>query len=321
MNMLCRTILLLAGMTCAASFAAASDTEALRERVERAVLEWMESRPDALAGNAEALNLSFSLPEQRIADAGIVFDGTWDPGAEKDGLRIVTLRPGGAGSRMGLREGDRIVMVNGVDLRHLGETRDGRARAAEALSGLVAGHGPDQPLQIDVKRGNQQLSLSGPIDGRYLPPIHFALGQAAVAAAADSEIGAAAASTRGCGEISSFATPPRARDLFPVIVTGIDGEEWFGTTRSSWRVPAGTYRVRVVELISDQRLRVSSAQRGYSKVIDITVEPDRTYDLAARFNVDQRFRGPQGAYWDPEVWRSEHKPCRRVDYEPKRGGR
>ncbi|HRQ65049.1 MAG TPA: PDZ domain-containing protein [Xanthomonadaceae bacterium] len=320
MNTILRTTLLFAGMAWVAPFAAATDADVLRERVERAVLEWMEGHPDALAGEPDSLSLSFSVPEQRIADAGIVFDGTWDPSAENDGLRIITLRPGGAGSRMGLKEGDRIVAVNGVDLRHLGETQDGRARAAEALSRLVAGHGPDEPLQIEVKRGGQQISLSGPIDGRYLPAIHFALGQAAVAAA-DSEIGGAAASTRGCGEISSFATPPRARDLFPVIVTGIDGEEWFGTNRSSWRVPAGTYKVRVVELISDPRLRVSSAQRGYSKVMEITVEPDRTYDLAARFNVDQRFRGPQGAYWDPEVWRSEPKACRRVDYEPKRGGR
>jgi hypothetical protein len=301
-----------------ASAEADADAEALRERVERAVLEWLDGRDGVEAG--ETLDVSLQLPEQHVADVGIVFDGTWDSGADVDGLRIVALRPGGAGARMGLREGDRIMAVNGIDLRHLGETGDGRARAAGALSSLVAGHGPEQPMRVTVKRGEAEHELSGTLDTRYLPPIHLALGQAAMAATQQG-LGGAVASTRGCGEISSFAPPPRARDLYPVMIVGIDGSEWASGNRSTWRVPAGTYQVRMVELISDSRLRVPGSQRGFTKTLEVTVEADHTYEFGARFVQDRRYRGVRGDYWEPVIWRSEPKDCRRTDFWPRRGGR
>ncbi len=303
------------------ALAAEPDADALRERVERAVLDWMESEGEAATGAGHTLALRLDLPEQHVSDAGIVFDGTWDPEVDSEGLRIIALRPGGSAARMGLREGDRIVSVNGADLRHLGETGDGRARAAGALTQHVAGHGPGQPMQLGVVREGRELSLSGPVDSRYLPPIHLALGQAAVAATSEPGIGAAAASTRGCGEISSFAPPPRARDLYPVMIVGIDGSEWASGGRTTWRVPAGTYRVRVIELISDSRLRVPGSQRGFTKTIEVTVEADRAYEFAAEFKQDQRYRGVRGDYWEPVVWRSEPKDCRRVDFRPRPGGR
>lgn len=308
--------LLLVGVCLAMPAAAEPDADALRERVERAVLEWIESQ-GVTATEGEDLALRLDMPEQHVADAGIVFDGTWNPEVDLEGLRIIALRPGGAAARMGLREGDRIVSVNGIDLRNLGETGDGRARAASALSRMVAGQGPGQTLEIAVLRGKEELRVSGPVDSRYLPPIHLALGQAAVAATAEYGVDAPAASTRGCGEISIFATPPRTRDIFPVMIVGINGQEWFSSDRSIWRVPSGTYEVRVVELISDFRLRVSPRLRGVSKTITVTVEPDHVYDIGARFIKEQRLRGAHGDYWEPVVWRSESKTCRRVDFWPR----
>jgi hypothetical protein len=308
-----RFVIPLVGLLLSGPALAAPDADVLRERVERAVLEWMDAR-----GEAASPDLSLSLPEQQVADVGIIFDGTWEPGADAEGLRVLGVRPGSAGARMGLRAGDRIVAVNDVQLRHLGETGDGRARAASALAALVSGLPHDEPLRLVVLRDGAELELSGPVDVRYLPAIHLALGQAAMTAIGDM---GAAESTRRCGEISSFATPPRARDLFPVLIVGIDGSEWTTDARSIWRVPAGTYQVRMVELIGDSRLRVPGHQRGFSKTLEVTVEPDTSYEFAARFVTENRFRGVRGDYWEPVIWRSGPKVCQRTDFVPRPGGR
>jgi hypothetical protein len=307
------TVFLIAGLLMAGVVRADPDTEALRERIELAVLEWLES-----VGGGARTDLSLSLPEQTVPDVGIIFDGTWEPGSDGEGLRVLGVRPGAAGARMGLKPGDRIVAVNGIDLRHLGDAGDGRARAAQALSAWIASQAPGDSLSLRVVRDGREIELVGAVHVHHLPAIHLALGASALAAAADP---AGSASTRHCGEISSFALPPRGRDLFPVMIVGIDGSEWLRHDRTQWRLPAGTYRVRVVELISDSRLRVPDRQRGVSKTLEIEVAADMSYELAARLIPERRFSGARGDYWEPVVWRVAPKECRRVDLVPRAGGR
>ena len=207
-----------------------------------------------------------------------------------DGLTVLAVTPGGPGERLGLRPGDRIVAANG---RSLGSSGRPSAVLASAL--------PKQggQLRLDVVRDGQSLALAGVLDGRSV----------------------AAAAPVGCGHVTADGAHPRAsRDIFPVVIAGIDGNNMLAHPPGRHRVDAGRRVLVVQELIDedrftgfglDERARQQARHgRRLDKVLIVDVEPGMTYSIGAR--TSRRISTASirdHSYWEPVVWRTVAEPC------------
>ncbi len=121
-----------------------------------------------------------------------------------------------------------------------------------------------------------------------------------------------------CGRISVFHTPPEAKDLYPVVLLRIDGNNKVHT-REIFRVAPGKHVVEMHELISDPMLRRKPTFRQQAKPLVIDVEPGYTYKLAARFIRKNRLDvGKDAGYWEPVVWKVQSQRCAmdKPDVEP-----
>jgi hypothetical protein len=137
----------------------------------------------------------------------------------------------------------------------------------------------------------------------------------ASAAPAFSSQPAAAPAAAGCGYISTSAKPPLSEDLYPAEIKRVDGEEVRKLNRH--RLPVGSHAISIQELIG-------STPRGYTKlrklgnrevalvykVVKIDVEPNTSYQIAARLRSDRLDPDQPHAYWEPVVWRSTAEDCR-----------
>lgn len=206
------------------------------------------------------------------------------------GVTVLAVTPGGTGERLGLRPGDRIVAANGFSLT---ETRQPSAALASALSEKGS------PVRLDVLRDGRSLTLQG--------------------SAAPTTT--AAPAPRGCGHLTAGGAHPRTgRDIFPVLVIGIDGENVLPQQSSRHRVETGRRVVVVRERVDasrfsqfalDERER-QKARHGMrlDKVMIVDVAPDTTYAIGAK-----AIRPiPTGAvrdnsFWEPVVWRTSAEPC------------
>lgn len=134
------------------------------------------------------------------------------------------------------------------------------------------------------------------------------------AAPAFSTQPAAAIAVAGCGYISTSAKPPLSEDLYPAEIKRIDGDDVRKLNRH--RLAVGTHAISIQELIG-------STPRGYTKlrklgnrevalvykVVKIDVEPNTSYQIAARLRSDRLDPEQPHAYWEPVVWRRTGEDC------------
>lgn len=262
--------------------------------------------------------LSLSLSEQRMANLGLLVDT--DGRAASEGLRVLGTTPGGSAQRMGIRAGDVIVAAGGQSLRGLGADARGRAVAAARLRAMVDTLAEDAEIEMALIRDGAPMQVRGSVATLYLPAAELRVGGAiALAANAEPEqidvVTAPDAAKlpvlagSGCGEVSTFSTPPRGRDIFPARIMKIDGDSRGALLKDNHRLPAGVHVLSVAEFIDDSRLKVRAAKRRLSKELTLTIEPDTSYSIGARFIEDARFRGEDGAYWEPVVWKTSEFNC------------
>jgi hypothetical protein len=126
---------------------------------------------------------------------------------------------------------------------------------------------------------------------------------------------AADSASAGCGYVSTSAKPPLSEDLYPAEIKRIDGDDVRKLNRH--RLGVGSHAVSIQELIG-------STPRGYTKlrklgnrevalvykVVRIDVEPNTSYQIAARLRNDRLDPDQPHAYWEPVVWRSTAEDCR-----------
>jgi hypothetical protein len=261
-----------------------------------------------------------------------------DAGAPQ--VRAIT--PGAAAIRMGLREGDRLLRINSVDLSN--------AQApAEALRAAVQGGAGD--LHIELMRNQQRLSLRGTADRITLPafslnaqalpePIALSAAQtpstappdpdnptptertdmnpkhiaaAALAAIALSTAASPALADSTCARISSFDTAPRGQSLYGAVVISINGRLPTGDDTS--RVEPGRHVLQVAEAIdanrfTDLELRARDGRRGerYKELV-IDAQAGITYRVAARLKTGKDVNVINNTHWEPVVWSEAAEPC------------
>ena len=220
------------------------------------------------------------------ADLGIVVDVRR---VGVDGLRVLAVTPGGAGERLGLRPGDRIVAANGRRLSEGGSPSDTLATALAARDGR---------LRLEIVRDGQPRVLEG-----------------------DAGTVESAVAVGGCGYVATDGPHPRtAEDVFPVFVVGIDGQPALPRAGAHHRLDAGRHVLVVRERVDDARFSPlgrderarQRARHGtrLDKVLIVDVEPDTAYAIGAKTARPI----PVGAiadnsFWEPVVWRTLAERC------------
>lgn len=266
--------------------------DALRLAVDRALFETLSQRPAPPDG------LTIEQPERQSLELGAVVDVRRPDPA---GLPVVAVSPGAAAERLGLKVGDRLIAINGLDVA-------GVPAPAEAL--LQALQDSNGDLTIQLLRGSVQLTLAGSVDTVTLPAYRLVL-QPPVARVAAA----------GCALISGGAKA--YGDVRKVEIVSIDGVPADGIRH---QVPAGrhTLAVRMIEnlgfLSRDNRLYAdrTGQARGQLRVhgmppdtegarrvtlpdlltAELEVAPNTRYVLGARAGAE----GPEAFVFHQEPW-------------------
>lgn len=126
---------------------AAQRLEQARERLDAAAREVAELSMQMGGGGPETRVFEFRSDDRRRAILGVQLGqgGGFD---SKSGARVVTVSPGGPAEAAGLKAGDVIVGIQGVDLR-------GRDNAERELVQQMRGVEPDQKVKLKVLRAGK----------------------------------------------------------------------------------------------------------------------------------------------------------------------
>lgn len=228
--------------------------------------------------------LQITTPESIRYELGAVIDP-----APATGPAVLALTPGGPAERMGLQVGDRLLAINGDAISQVQQPLD-VIRAA-----MVRERGE---LALDVGRADLRLALNGRADAMVVPAYVMTI--------------SGSASTGNCGRISVFFTASRSDDFYPARIIYIDGKTPLLNT-PSWRVKPGKRVLTVAESIEPVRFNaVQQRQRQFRredhyKTIEIDVQPDTTYQIAARFHLGGNVIKHE--HWQPVVAKQTHEAC------------
>lgn len=192
------------------STAAAATEDAIADAVDRALAD-SYSRGPAPAGK-----LRIERPEQQRFELGAVLDVR---AATPAGVPVLAITPGGAAERIGLRVGDRVLAVNEYPVA--ASDIDPASALIEALAAS------DGEVSIDLRRSDQQLTLSGTADLVRIPAYVLDV-QAPVAQRAE-----------GCGFVSGGAKAHG--EVRKVRIVGVDGQAAPLNLVGRLRLPAGTH--------------------------------------------------------------------------------
>ena len=212
--------------------------------------------------------------------------------ADRNGIAILAITPGGAADRMGLQAGDRLLAVNGRRL-------DNASKPSSTLEGALQESGG--ALQVEASRNGKPLALSGRADTVRL---------------------AAPGDSMSCGYVSTRAgVVPRSQHIFRAEITQIDGRSTPLQPTYRHRASTGTHVLVVREFIDPDYLNSSQLNqiakmkkfafaRAYKSFV-IDVKPDMSYRVGARLIKDkldtQSIR--DNAYWEPVVWEVVPEAC------------
>lgn len=278
----------------------------LRAELRAVMTELVESGAFG-ASPPHEIRLDIDTPAQRVSNLGLLVDSAR---ADRDGVHVLAITPGGAAEKMGVRSGDVLVAVNGTALANT----DG---AAAALRRSVDQLADGAQLAFDVQRDGRRQTLAGTPSSVYLPAMHLTVGEGAqVAAAGGGGGGAMSAGANGCGRLSDFDVAPRGDHLHAAKIISIDGVSPGPTGTRAYRVSAGRHAIKVAEQIESRYLSFNDRARNSAigndryKTLDVDVPPDTTVLIAARLNEDKRSEWKDGAYWDPVAWKQTAESCR-----------
>ena len=293
----------------------------LREEMSVVVMDLIQS--GAFGSTApQQIALNVDAPPQKVSNLGLLVDSKGDTG---DGLHVLAVTPGGNAERMGLRAGDVLVALNGTSLT----ADDGAATLRHTVDSLPDGG----RLDFNLRRDGHAQTMGGASASMYLPAMHLSIGSGTALASngqdtstpisppsgpsdkQSSAYGNGSTGAEGCGRISAFDVAPRQQQLHAATLIAIDGVTPGPFGARAYSVKPGPHTVKVGERIESRYISFPQAQRnaplfGGYKTIDVVVEPNKTYFIAARLNDAERNNPTNGAYWDPVMWKEVAEVCR-----------
>ncbi|MDN7138489.1 PDZ domain-containing protein [Pseudidiomarina sp. 1ASP75-14] len=235
----------------------------------------------AAKADGKATSVTLEEPTRSYFDWGAVLNPSG---------RVMSVRDDSVAQEMGIEVGDRILSVDGQQL------------AEQSLQDIVSyletlDHG--NSFAVTVQRQGQTETLSGRVKATVIPGwrLEVDVEQTVVDKANEAN----------CGRVSVFVTPPEARDLYPAYFVSIDGDNVL-TRKPIFKLSPGKHSIEVHELISDPWVR-RSRSINQPKQLELNVEPDTTYYIAARFIREKRLSSVREEYWEPVVWREVKQQC------------
>lgn len=120
-----------------------------------------------------------------------------------------------------------------------------------------------------------------------------------------------------CGYVATNPKPPASKDLYPAAIAEVDGKKVAGSDARRIKLEVGVHRIGVQAQIGDDRrgraklveLGIGDAAAALA-VIEIDVQADSSYQIAAQLVANQKDRAQPGGYWEPVVWRKLVDSCR-----------
>lgn len=233
--------------------------------------------------NPELTNLSLKLfePGYSLINLGVVL--------EPDTGIVLSVSPHSNAEVLGLKSGDYIKKLL-VDGHLVSDWKDGiKLQSGSTIEVEVVRGDANKPLNLksvatkkDIPSWSLNVSSNSLIDGQALT---------------------------GCGYVSVFFTPPGSKYQYPAKVFEVDGESGFHL-RETIKLPAGQHTLKVHEYIPEQMLPRRKPSIEKAKSLEIMVESDKTYHIAAQFEPEKRLNLADEAYWKPVVWKVSESKCR-----------
>ena len=213
-----------------------------------------------------------------------------DEEAGLDGYRVLSVTPGSLADKLQITEGDVILSINSIKI-----SNESKAKALHSLRALRAG----DTLSMTILHQGSYRELDAKINTTHLPDYTFQVGPSFAANGKD---------LADCGEISISILPPETQDMYRVSVNKIDGETVL-SINGNFQLALGSHELELIEHIRDPYFARRRGEMKNAKTIEIEVEPDIRFHLAAKFNRNERAKLNSGGYWDPVVWKKTPKKC------------
>jgi membrane-associated protease RseP (regulator of RpoE activity) len=259
----------------------------LQQQISATVAAIAES--EKRAGNdAKSLHIVLNIPGRESPNLGLILDVD-----DEKGFRVLSVSLGSLAETLNIEPGDVITSINGVDTR-----KNTPQTVFAELESLITG----DTLVIDLKKKGALSTIETKITGKYTPPIRIEIGDSSVVTAKSVNIDSNEVDESACGKVSVFFKPPSTRNLYSAYITHINDEN-VRDSRSSFRLPVGKHTLYLHELISDSFFKRRSKLPQRPKTIEIDVEENTTYYLAAQFFPENKFKERNGEYWEPVIWK------------------
>lgn len=232
--------------------------------------------------NSDAETLSFELSQKayNFISFGVVI--------EPEHNVVLSVTPHSNAIALGLKAGDiiEVLSIDGVIVNNLS-------------NGLKLKAG--SKIEAKVRREGAVLSLMTTAESKSIPNWSLQI-SASQSVSAQPEL-------TGCGYLSVFFTPPETKYQYPAKVFEVDGESGFHF-RDTIKLAAGSHIVKVHEYIPDGMMSRRKPGIEKAKTLQLIVEPNKTYHIAAQFDPKKRLNIVDEAYWEPIVWKVSDSKCK-----------
>ncbi|HEY9031240.1 MAG TPA: PDZ domain-containing protein [Kangiella sp.] len=251
----------------------------LKREISRTLAEInrLESKQDS---TTESLSLVLSEPAYQSISFGVVID--------PDSNTVLSVTPHSNAEALGLKAGDVIkeLSVDGVVVKKI----------ADGLKLKSA-----SSIEAQIRRGDRTIPLNAIAQSNLIPAWSL---QVSSNKSAQNEPELA-----GCGYLSVFFTPPGTKYQYSAKVFEVDGETGFHY-RDTIKLPSGPHSIIVHEYIPDGMMsrRKPGIEKG--KTLELTIEPNKTYHIAAQFDPKKRLKVVDEDYWKPIVWKVSDSKCK-----------
>ncbi|MBM7071570.1 hypothetical protein JQC92_05885 [Shewanella sp. 202IG2-18] len=111
---------------------------------------------------------------------------------------------------------------------------------------------------------------------------------------------------QSCSSVASYLIPPESKNLYPAMITHIDGKPVLA--QAFYKLSVGLHTITIAELVSAPSLIVPLKFRG-TKTLTISMDEDKRYHLAALFNPKLTMPAKSSGFWKPDVWKKESFTC------------
>ncbi|NVJ68101.1 MAG: hypothetical protein HWE16_16575 [Gammaproteobacteria bacterium] len=229
----------------------------------------------------KSVDLFIQQDSETASPLGLVLDSN---------KKVLLVTPSGQADSLGIKSGDQILAL------HL----NGELQELESPLQLTSG----QSISVSLKRGNEKKTLSGEVATTQAVAwkLQTELPMEEVVESVQEYPDGA------CGKISVFFRPPVTKDYYGVSINQIDGKN-IVRGRETVRLRPGKHIIKLNEYISARGLRVNRPNFVKAKELEIDIEVNKTYHLAAEFDSTKRMISRGEPYWKPIVWKVTDKEC------------